>query len=317
MKEEDRRAEKAAAAAVAEVLGGVPKRRDTRDAAPSTHDYDIVLADGWVVAAEVTAATLPADRALESELEKNFRAPLLGLRGRWLVHIGGRLPPKKHPRAYAEELRGCLERLLRRLEAGHPSIDELEELKRRWPDPWRQVPQHQQLHNKHADTPVELNPWSQSASEEFGCSENTVQALGEMYETGVLSMFPLDGATSAGEPNVIVRSPIRSGHAGPDDLSEAVEREATKCDNRRKLASASADERHVVVLFDPMNLEGRILVHDEDSLADRKQPRPPLLPEEVDTAWAVLLSDPPIVWRYDRDNPAWKLPRPATRSSPR
>ena len=317
MKEEDRRAEQAAAEAVAEVLGGVLRRRDTRDAAASTHDYDIVLADTRVVAAEVTAATLPADRALESELEKNFQAPLLGLRGHWLVHVDGRLPPKKRPRAYAQELRVCLERLLSSCEAGLPSLAELDDLDRRWPDPRRQVPQHQQLHDKHSDTPVELNPWSQPASEEFECSENAVRALVEMYEAGILSMSPLDGEAPADEPNVIVRSPIRSGHTGPDDLSVAVEREATKCDNRRKLASACADERHLVVLFDPMNLEGGILVRDEDSLADRKQPRPPLLPGEVETVWAVLLRIRPIVWRYDRDDPAWTLPRPAARPSPR
>lgn len=40
--------------------------------------------------------------------------------------------------------------------------------------------------------------------------------------------------------------------------------------------------------------------HDEDSLADRGIPRPPRLPNEVDTAWAVLPVYPPIVWRYDR-----------------
>lgn len=56
---------------------------------------------------------------------------------------------------------------------------------------------------------------------------------------------------------------------------------------------------------------------EDDSPSERSRPRPPLLPEEVDTAWAVLLSNPPVVWRYDRYDPAWKLPRPAARPSRR
>ena len=142
MKEEDRRAEQASAEAVAEVLGGVLNRRDTHDAAASTHDYDIRLTDGRIVAAEVTAVTLPADRALESELGRNFQEPLTRLRGRWLVHVGAPLPQDKRPRVYAEELRVRLERLLARFEAGRPSLDELKDLDRRWPDSRRQLPQH-------------------------------------------------------------------------------------------------------------------------------------------------------------------------------
>lgn len=311
MQEEDRRAEKASAEAVAEVLGGVLTWRDRHDAAPSTHDHDILLADGTVVAAEVTAATLPADRALGSELKRNFRAPLPGLLGRWRVLVDGRRTLRQQPRAYAEELRVRLTRLLQRLEAERPSLDELEDLDRRWRHPRTQVPQHQRLYVERVNTPVEFNPWPQPASEKFGCSEDAVEALIEMSEARVLSVLPLADKPRRGEANVIVRDSFRSGHVSSDDLSQAVEREAAKCDNRRKLASACAHERHLVVSFDPMNLEGRLLVHDEDSLADRRQPRPPLLPEEVDTAWAVLLGNPPIVWRYDRDDPAWKLTRPA------
>ena len=185
MKKEDRLTERASAEAVAEVLGGVLTWRDTSDAPPGTHDYDIVLAGGRIVAAEVTAATLPADRALESELKTNFRAPLPGLHGRWLVHIDGRLPQELRRRAYAQELRDHLERLLRRFEAGRPSLDELEDLDRRWPNPRTQVPQHQKLHDKYADTPVALNPWPQRASAKFGCSEDAVEALIEMREARI------------------------------------------------------------------------------------------------------------------------------------
>ena len=313
MKEKDRRAERASAQAAAEVLGGALKWCDKYDAAPSTHDYDILLPDGSVVAAEVTAVTLPADRALESELERNFRTPLPGLHGRWWVLVDGRRTLEQQPRAYAEELRVRLERLLRRFEAGRPPRDELEDLVRRWPDPWTQIPQHQRLHDEHTNAPAERNPWPQRASEKFECSEDVVEALIEMSEAHVLSVVPFDGKHRQGGANVIVRDPFRSGHVSADDLSEAVEREAAKCDNRRKLASACADERHLVVSFDPMSLKGRVLAHDEDSLADRRQPCPPRLPSEVDTVWAVLPSNPPIVWRYDRDDPAWTLPRPATR----
>ena len=313
MKEEDQRTEQVSAQAVAEVLGGALRWRDTPDAPPGTHDCDIVLAGGRIVAAEVTAVTLPADRALAAELEKNFRAPLPGLRGIWRVNVTGRLPRGQRPRAYARELRVRLERLLGRFEAGHPSLDELEELDRRWPNPRTQIPQHQRLHDEHVNTPVERNPWPQRASEKFECSEEAVEALIELYEARVRSVRPLDGNPRQGEANVIVRDSVRSGHVGPDDLCEAVEREAAKCDNRRKLGSACADERHLVVSFDLMSLRGRILAHDEDSLADRRQPRPPRLPSEVDTVWAVLPSNPPIVWRYNRGDPAWTLPRPATR----
>ena len=312
MKEEDQRTEQVSAQAVAEVLGGTLRWRDTPDAPPGTHDCDIVLAGGRIVAAEVTAVTLPADRALEAELEKNFRAPLPGLRGIWRVNVTGRLPQGQLPRAYARELRVRLERLLGRFEAGHPSLDELVELDRRWPNPRTRIPQHQRLHDEHVNTPAEFNPWSQRASERFGCSEEAVEALVEMYEARVRSAFRLDDRPRQGEPNVFVRCPIRSGHVGPDDLAEAVEREAAKRDNRLKLASACAHEHHLVVSFDLMSLKGWNVRRDEASLADRGYPRPPLLPEEVDTAWAVLPSDPPIVWRYNRGDPAWTRPRPVT-----
>lgn len=182
MKEEDRRTERAAAQAVTEVLGGVLKWCDKHDAAPSTHDYDILLPDASVVAAEVTAVTLRADRALESELKRNFRTPLPGLHGRWWVCVDGRRPLEQPPRAYVEELRVRLERLLQRFEAECPSLNELEELARRWPDPWTQVPQHQRLHDEHANAPVERNPWPQRASKKFECSEDVVEALIEMSE---------------------------------------------------------------------------------------------------------------------------------------
>ena len=314
MKEEDRATERASAQAVAEVLGGVLVWRDTSDSPPSTHDCDIVLGDGRVIAAEVTAVTLPADRALESELDRNFRSPLPGLRGRWLVHVGA-LPPKERARVYARNLRNTLERLLPRFESGRPSLDELGELDRRWPDPKNQVPRHQQLHDKHANSPEEHNPWARRASEKFGCSEHAVEALTMRYEARIRSVLPLDGESPLDGRNVIVRSPVRSGHVSPHDLSEAVEREATKSDNRRKLASACASECHLVVAFDPMSLKGWILTRAQESLASREQPRPPDLPEEVDTAWAVLPSNPPIVWRFDRGDPAWKPLRPATRPS--
>ena len=118
MKEEDRRTEKASAEAVAEVLGGRLIWRDTPGSTATTHDYDIVLADGRVVAAEVTAVTIPTDKALESELERNFRAPLPGLRHRWWVSVNGRLSQEKPPRAYADELRFRLEQTLAALRCG-------------------------------------------------------------------------------------------------------------------------------------------------------------------------------------------------------
>ena len=316
MKEEDRRVERASAEVVAEVLDGVLKWRDRPEAAPSTHDYDILLADGRVVAAEVTTVTLPADRALESELERNFRTPLPGLHGRWQVFVDGRRTLKQQPRAYIEELRVCLERLLPCFEAGRPSRDELRELDHRWSDPWTQIPQHQQLHDEHANTPVARNPWSQRASERFECSEDAVEALIEMSRARVLSVLPLVGEPRQGEANVVVRDSFRAGHVSSDDLSEAVKREAAKYDNRRKLAAADADEHHLIVLFDPMSLKGRLLIHDKASLAVRGYPRPPVLPVEVDTVWAILLSDPPVVWRYERDDPVWQMSRPAIRPPP-
>ena len=315
MKEEDRATEKACAQAVAEVLGGSLVWRDNSDASPSTHDYDIVLSNGRVIAVEVTAVTLPADRALESELERNFRSPLRGLRDRWLVHIGA-LPPRERARGYTRDLRATLEKLLPRFESGSPSVDELEDLDRRWPDPRRQVPQHQLQYDKHANSPEEYNPWTRRASEEFGCSEHAVEALTMMHEARIRSVLRQDSGSPLDGPNVIVRSPVRSGHVSPHDLSEAVEREAAKCDNRRKLASASAWERHLVISFDPMSLKGWTRAHGQESLASREQSRTLDLPEEVDTAWAVLASSQPIVWRYNSGGTAWKPLRSVARLFP-
>lgn len=60
-----------AATLVAGLLDGRPERRDVPGAPPRTHDYDIYLTDGRVVALEVTSSATPALKSMWAAISKD------------------------------------------------------------------------------------------------------------------------------------------------------------------------------------------------------------------------------------------------------
>ncbi|MFP4512467.1 MAG: hypothetical protein ACLFRV_05930 [Acidimicrobiales bacterium] len=91
------------AALVAALLGGAPRRRDADDAPPGTHDFDIELPDGCVVALEITQhayAAVLAQRSLEAKLDWTFD----NLRYDWVVDVREPCDVKALNREIAEVL---------------------------------------------------------------------------------------------------------------------------------------------------------------------------------------------------------------------
>jgi hypothetical protein len=80
--------EAAAASLLAEILGGTVQRRDGHDEQQrdSTHDLDVLLTDGTVIAVEVTQATSPAaQKQLTETTKRNWDFP--HLHSQWYLSI--------------------------------------------------------------------------------------------------------------------------------------------------------------------------------------------------------------------------------------
>jgi hypothetical protein len=80
------RYEQVAGQIVAQQLGGQERGRDVAGAPPGTHDFDITLADGRLIALEVTSAADGAQEALRSlALGRDWKAP--SLRHHWWLGV--------------------------------------------------------------------------------------------------------------------------------------------------------------------------------------------------------------------------------------
>jgi hypothetical protein len=83
-----------------------------------------------------------------------------------------------------------------------------------------------------------------------------------------------------------------------ESVRTAVEEEAFKCDNRRKLGEASAAERHLFVFISYRNFLPWVAM--VDGMLPKRQPRPP---PEVTHAWAVAsgrTAGEYVVWRVSQ-----------------
>ena len=102
-----------AAWTVAAVIGGIPERRDRPDSPNGTHDFDITLRDGTVIALEVTSHVDEAVAALWRDVRKT-RFDAAGLRRSWSIQVrqptGSRSDPK------VKDLRRRLPHLLKEVE---------------------------------------------------------------------------------------------------------------------------------------------------------------------------------------------------------
>lgn len=89
--------------------------------------------------------------------------------------------------------------------------------------------------------------------------------------------------------------PGQGGQVTSDDLQRAVETEASKADNRRKLGGTTHSESHLFVYVHPLNYLPWVALVDEEPPAE-----PPRLPAEISHIWVVTTTRAPneyIVWR--------------------
>ncbi|MGA2185851.1 MAG: hypothetical protein ABSH47_22760 [Bryobacteraceae bacterium] len=97
-------------------------------------------------------------------------------------------------------------------------------------------------------------------------------------------------------------SSVEGSIVNPDDLQQAIEYEANKDDNRRKLKASHCKERHLFVCIDPLNTEAwQALITGGTPIL------PPMLPVEVTHVWAatdehqdgilVWVAEPPKHWQ--------------------
>jgi hypothetical protein len=110
------------------------------------------------------------------------------------------------------------------------------------------------------------------------------------------------GVESAGvvkwkQPGIRIGYPGTGGAVGAECAVEAVNLEAHKDDNRRKLAATGAPARHLFVYVDALNFLPWVGVRDFDPAG-----LAPSLPEEITDVWAAAGAGRPTqyhVWRGD------------------
>jgi len=98
-------------------------------------------------------------------------------------------------------------------------------------------------------------------------------------------------------PGIPITYPSDGGTIGPPCLVEAINQEAAKTDNRKKLGKSAASERHLFVYVDALNFRPWASLLELDNTAE-----PPTLPDEISDVWAVANYRPGDyrVWRGDR-----------------
>lgn len=106
-------------------------------------------------------------------------------------------------------------------------------------------------------------------------------------------------------PRIGIALPGQGGPVTSEYLQRAVEAEASKADNRRKLGSTKHSEGHLFVYVDPLHYLPWVALVDEAPSA-----APPRLPAEISHIWAVTLTrsaNEYIVWRATRGG-RWNPP---------
>jgi len=98
-------------------------------------------------------------------------------------------------------------------------------------------------------------------------------------------------------PCIGIDYPAQGGPVSVEDIQRAIEAEANKEDNRRKLAAAGTDERHLFVYVDSYSLPWTALVNG--NLPEQA----PYLPDEITHVLAATQTRSPdeyVVWRAER-----------------
>ena len=127
-------------------------------------------------------------------------------------------------------------------------------------------------------------------------SETGERIYSEMQRLGI-DMAQVVGPWGP-RPSIGIIVPSRGGHVSPDAFRRAIEVEANKEDNKRKLAESRATGRHLFVCLSSRNiLPWRVVV--------RYSPPSdiPLIPDEITHIWAAALTDSghaAVVWMAER-----------------
>ena len=98
-------------------------------------------------------------------------------------------------------------------------------------------------------------------------------------------------------------TPGAGGFVMPENFQKAIETEAFKKDNRRKLIAAGTSERHLFVYVSSLNFLPWVTLIEGDMPTE-----PPQLPEEVTDVWAVTGAGKKgtyVVWKADKKT-AWQ-----------
>jgi len=115
------------------------------------------------------------------------------------------------------------------------------------------------------------------------------------------------GVESAGvvkwkQPGIQIGYPGTGGAVGAECAVEAIDLEARKDDNRRKLAATGATARHLFVYVDALNFLPWVGVRDFDPAGHT-----PSLPEEITDVWAAAGAGRPTQYRVWRgDSKGWR-----------
>jgi hypothetical protein len=260
------REELAAADVVAGALGGHWESRDAAGDPPGMHDFDVMLPDGRCIALEVTSAIDGAVVALSHAA--------FGTEARQQHWPAPRLAndwivtiPRRQVRV-AEMMRAMLAILEAFEEHGHADVDP--HVNYAYVSPRSEMPA----------------PVVDSARRMVELRVTRARALAPQMD-GDAEMFITISGGIAGDPDAVNRL--------------VVERAEPK---RKKLARASADERHLFVWLDGTQPGAELAV------AKMPPPPGPQIPSEVDVVWLATppLTRPGKLWRA-RQSASWEVLR--------
>jgi hypothetical protein len=258
--------ELAAADVVADALGGRWELRDGEGDPPGMHDFDVILPDGRCIALEVTSAI---DGAVVALSDAAFGRE--GRQQRW--------PAPGLANDWIVTIPQRPVRVAEMMSAMLPILEAFEE-------------------HGHADVDPHINYAYVSPRSEMPAP--VVEAARQMVELGVTRARAL-APRLEGDAEMFIT--INGGIAGdPGAVNQlVVERAEPK---RKKLARASADERHLFVWLDG--------TQPDAELAVAKMPPPPApeIPSEVDVVWLATppLATPEKLWRA-RQSAGWEVLR--------
>ncbi len=247
-----------AAAAIAERLAGTADSRDGVSAPPGTHDFDIYLPDGRVVALEVTSI---ADRdvvAFHNLMgDTVFLAPRL--KADWWIRVPD--PEAGQPAIRVKRAKPTILAALELLEA--QAVSELEQDVL---DPWARLP---------GSTPRAVH--------------EAIEKLRSVEVTSVRSTGQRPGGLAR-----LLFSAHGSASGNPDQLNElvisCVKADLHKLKAARDRNGAAVSERHLFIWLTDSYPDAEL------AFSTMPPPAPPAIPPVIDVVWLATFAWPIRLW---------------------